>query len=626
MPILGGSPLGLIGVSSQPTKDGMSTFNAGKSRNIDVNKYNLGKGKTSIFTGGSRLNPWPNIKTVGGANNVSQSEEIGDGTMGVDADGRTIYKSFTRNTLHNNDVYDTSMLNIIEKLSLSRAGALRPSDFAYLKNLGVFPNNRLMIARKFPSPVGDDLNRLKTVPKSILITWKPETEEFLDMTVGEHWTDADADFTNVLNRMGEDMLGKNMGAKIGAAMNLLPLPGFTETIQQTVLQKLGVLSSGTANKGSPAGNPNLIKMAKRRKTSGSSGDPFSGLKYEISIKMLCEYEQKFISGIDPTIAFIDIIGNILAFGTQDSSTYGLSGKFAGKIAKWSNEPDTLITDFAALIKDGFAKVQESIKKAVSEATEAIKKQIAEVKKSNEGKDEDEDYEEPEGASEIKALEKQNSLITKAGNTLKNFIQLIGKSIKNTIRKYREELRGIASALSGGPSTPWHVTIGNPLRPIFCSGDMYTEEVKISLGPTLAFNDLPSSIKVDFVLKPGRPCGLQEIMAKFNTGNLRVVNVRRDLNQTENPLDRAQYMYEESSPAPVDGNPNSANSQNVNNSSSGSSGGTRENSTQETNNRDGASSSATNGSSSNASSSSSSRLPANSSSANSGTSASGTSGT
>jgi hypothetical protein len=43
MPVLGGSPLGLIGVKSGPTADGMSTFNGGKSRNLNVNLYNSGR-------------------------------------------------------------------------------------------------------------------------------------------------------------------------------------------------------------------------------------------------------------------------------------------------------------------------------------------------------------------------------------------------------------------------------------------------------------------------------------------------------------------------------------------------------------------------------------------------------
>ena len=377
-PVLGGSPLGLIGVDAQPTRDGTSTFNAGKTRNINVVDYNLGRGKTSIFTGGTRLNPWPNISVVG----AYADKNTGDSnpTAGIDDKGQTINKPYTRNTLHNNDVYDTSILNIIEKLSFSRSAALRPSDFAYLKNLGVYPNNRLMIARKFLTPLHDDLNKIQIAPKSVIISWKEPDKDFLDITVGENWVEADASFENVLNKMGEDFLGKNAGSKLGAAMNLVPLPGFTETIQRVVLQELGIIEGGESNKGSPAGNPNLIKKAKRRSTSSGS-EAWSGLKYTVSIQFDTEYEQKFISGIDPTVAFIDIVGNILAFGTQDSTSYGLKGSFANKIKNWAENPKSLIAEFIGLLKKGFAEIKKKITEAVDEAKKLIDDQIDEEKKN-----------------------------------------------------------------------------------------------------------------------------------------------------------------------------------------------------------------------------------------------------
>jgi len=42
MALLGGSPLGLIGVRSTPRSTGMSYFNGGDSRNINVSNYNKG--------------------------------------------------------------------------------------------------------------------------------------------------------------------------------------------------------------------------------------------------------------------------------------------------------------------------------------------------------------------------------------------------------------------------------------------------------------------------------------------------------------------------------------------------------------------------------------------------------
>jgi hypothetical protein len=241
MAILGGSPLGLIGVRSLPTSDGMSTFNGGASRKISVNSYNNATNgqlnrDTGVFTGavGTRslfsgspsasLAPYGNVGKLGTTNGG-----------GMDMSGP--YKGIKRSNLHNNTVYDMSLLNIIEQLSGTQA-ELRPSDFAYLKDVGVYPNNRLMIARRFGSPHADNifLKGLATgQPLAIMISWKPQTEDFLKITFGEKWEDAEADFKSVLDSLGEDFLGKTLGQKLGGAAAVIPLPGFTETIQRTVL-------------------------------------------------------------------------------------------------------------------------------------------------------------------------------------------------------------------------------------------------------------------------------------------------------------------------------------------------------------------------------------------------------
>jgi hypothetical protein len=313
MAILGGSPLGLIGVRSTPSRDGMSTFNAGKSRNVNVNKYNTGKategsskeGMVSLFSGGSKIKAWNNVGAIGTEKDTS----------GLKGD----FKGTSRSTLHNNDVYDTSLLNIIEKLS-STSAALRPSDFAYLKDLGVYPNNRLMVARRFGGAIGDNIiGKKRSRPQSVMISWKPEGEDFFDISFSEEWEDAAADFTSILNSMGEDFVGKEAGGKLGSALGAIPLPGFTEKIQRDVLTQLGVLNETPKDVNDnailPAGNPNIIKMAKKRKTIPTS-EKGSGLKCTFQVKMTCEYEQKFISGIDPTIVWQDLLGNILRFGTS----------------------------------------------------------------------------------------------------------------------------------------------------------------------------------------------------------------------------------------------------------------------------------------------------------------------
>ena len=516
MAILGGSPLGLIGVRSTPVQGtGMSTFNGGSSRNINVNKYNSGinpnankKGTESLLSGKSTLSPYGNIGSIGTDNGTGQNMD------------KTKYGGVNKNTLHNNAVYDTSLLNIIERLSGTEA-ALRPGDFAYLKDVGVYPNNRLMIARRFLNPHGDNIygkagSKVTGVPSAILISWKIPDEDFIDIQFGEEWTEANADFTNVMNDLGKDF-GMNNKLALGdignAALNIVSLPGFTETLQRKVLAKMGILNEDGLEQPLPSGNPNLIKVAKRRKTIGYEV-PGSGLKCSISIKMTCEWEQKFISGIDPTIVFQDLIANVLRFGTSKSDIYGLSKKFENQVKTWLDHPEKVGTDILEYITTALEGMKDGLVNAVKSFYTNLttpKKEDADAKKTQEDKD-------------------NAANAGKASKIVKDQLDSLKESFKKTIQKYRLEIEGIANALSGMPSTPWHITIGNPLRPIFCAGDMYmAENVTLKLGPHLAFNDLPSSITAEFSLTNARPWGLQEILAKFNAGSLRVSNGLKDTN-------------------------------------------------------------------------------------------------
>jgi hypothetical protein len=67
----------------------------------------------------------------------------------------------------------------------------------------------------------------------------------------------------------------------------------------------------------------------------SYSDADSGLECKFH-----EWEQKFISGIDPTIAWQDIT-MVLRCYTSRSDTYGLSEKFETKLKTWINTPDRL---------------------------------------------------------------------------------------------------------------------------------------------------------------------------------------------------------------------------------------------------------------------------------------------
>mgnify|MGYP001483821909 CR=1 FL=1 len=425
--------------------------------------------------------------------------------------------------VHADAVYEISTSNIITQLEKYNTMKLKWADFAYCRDFGVYPNNRLVVCRRFDHPVIDDLTfagvNINTEPISTLISWVPDTENILSFNFGEVWVDSQPSFKELLNDVGDDLGLKSIDFKLGdvlsAGMNAVPLPGFTEGLQRQILTKAGFIDPKSTDI-IPSGTPNLIKESKQRQLI-KEDQAGSGLTGKFSVKVKCSWEQKFISGVDPTLIYYDILQTILSFGGSQAVFYLGKRSSLGKL-------DGVLKDF---LKPGGAT--ELIKKVVQAFVDSLKTIITEVAVII-GKFFDSTYGEKDSGSsdsskdedEIAKAEKEKndnlilSTQTKIGGILKNFADTV-------IKKYRIQALGVVTTLTGLPSTPWHITIGNPLRPIFSSGDMLTQDVTVNFGPQLAFNDLPSFIECEFTLVSARNLGTDEIMEKLSCSGVRVSN-------------------------------------------------------------------------------------------------------
>ena len=416
----------------------------------------------------------------------------------VNAETGSVTGISTAGDVHKDETYDTSITSLIEYTKGEGMEAMRltAADFAYLKNLGVYPNNRLIIARRFPAGVPNDLTSIKTPPMSTLISWVKDGDDFISVSYSEEWEDSPASFEDVLNDIGKDVQaskdqGDNkIGSLVAGGLSSLPFPGFMEGIQNRVMKNMGLTDADIGN--SPLGNPNLIREAKMRKTLGK-GEAGSGLRASFSIKMVVEYEQKFINGVDPTLVYMDIIQNALTFGTSESA-FQFSSAFG--------------TGTSGVIKDLISGDIGAIAGAIQKFVSSLLDAISEV-----GKDIIDALVNPPTKKEETPTSGKDLANQVFGAIKKAFAATIG----HVISKYKIKLIGISNALTGSNSTPWHVTIGNPKKPIFSSGDMLCKEVSLTVGKNLAFNDLPSYIKIEFTLENARSLGAQEIFNRFNTG-------------------------------------------------------------------------------------------------------------
>ena len=472
------------------------------------------------------------------------------------------YYSGERFTSVEDPDYDLlSTANIIEQLKDIPSMRLKYSDFAYCKDFGVYPNNRLIICRKFFAGVGDDLTKRgvgsiedsklsKGAPLVTLVSWFDEASLPVAIDFGVDWVDAEGSFRGVLNNMGKDIGLDKIGIQLGdvatKGFNFLPLPGIFEPFTKKIINKV----FGTdINPNTVSGAPNLIKEAKQRKLI-SDDQTGSGLIGKISVTVKCSWEQKFIMGLDPTNVYFDILRTILEFGGESGTFYsgGKLGDVVNKFLGILKDPIGFIQDvinsiFAA-IKDMVTKIKTLIKsffdsaklkKSTSSEGEADAERLkaAEEADSKPGakgglaEAERKRQKDVATAKEDKAVtdsgKEQDKLTNTANKLLDNLFDLVAIGTGGLADKYKHVLLGIVSALSGGPSTPWHVTIGNPMKPIFSSGDLWTSGIKLTLGPTLAFNDLPSNIDIEFTLTSGRNYGIDEIFRKLSTGDIRTVS-------------------------------------------------------------------------------------------------------
>lgn len=410
---------------------------------------------------------------------------------------KSLFWSNENKSLHNtggDDIYDVRTNSIIDYTDQYPAMRMKPEDFAYLKDLGVYPNNRLIVARRFSNPVSDDLtSENMNEPISTLVSWYNKFP--LEVTFSEEWEEGSGDFLSLFDEMFGGVGTKRGMQAVGSFLDKIgKFPGFSEGLQFQILNALGV-DTGFGMQNIPSGDPNLIQESKKRIVGNS-------LRCDYSINFETTYEQKFISDNDPTLVYLDIINNVLRFGSSESKFYidskGGDNKLTQFLNKFkSGDPFGAILDFLKAVGKAILNLGESLIGLVKGGIQAI------------------------GDGDFDSL----------GSIVGTAVQSISGPI---VSKFRVTLSGVISSLTGEASTPWHITIGNPKSPIFCSGDMLCQNVKIELGETLAFNDLPSRIKISFTLKNARNLGIQEIFRKYNCGKGRsYINLDKD--QFETPI-------------------------------------------------------------------------------------------
>ena len=443
---------------------------------------------------------------------VDQEDQTTDSTTGESTTNVGSGKRHQPDQTGIDDLYDISTNSIIDYTQQNQLEALRlrPSDFAYLRDFGVYPNNRLAVVRRFRSPVENDLTSTRQSPISTIVSWIPdEQDDFFSFTTNEEWKQYDTedplgDLTDIFNRIFKKATGIDIGGEsngmIGGMANLFPIGGIAEALQTTVVNYfLGDEDSNGTNfryDNLPFGNPNFMGESAYRE--------MGSIRSEISIPVKVVYELKYINNVDPTIVFMDIIQNLLRFSSSQSVFY-ISQSGGRNINEFFNKYKN--GDWIGAIKIVVDAIVNTVKRLVNDISNIIdtlkEVSIGAIKSATGFLTGDGELTD-EGQAQINS-QRQSIL---------NGLATIGAS---SLARYRIEFAKIIPAATGAHSAPWHLTLGNPKNPFFSSGDMIVESSEIKMGNVLGFNDLPTRIEFNFTVKSARNLGIQEIFDKFNVG-------------------------------------------------------------------------------------------------------------
>ena len=406
----------------------------------------------------------------------------------------------------------TSGCSIKELVKATEAGLMGQetyaySDFMYCKHLGKVSNNYLITLRRFPFPVDDYIGAQGEDLESKLARSSKQASCIGCMVT---WIGVSGnEMQNILKysfhmpfKMTESEMQDN---KLDADTNKTILNGIFSTFDKAYQKEYIAGYAGDAANNVlnmlpfaiPMGDPPYKDYARHEDRNKIYGPVDSirstyirsndGLSFEQKLSLVFEYELRSYNGINAKQAMLDLISNILNV-TYTTGTFW-SGGFKGYGAHQSNIFSNL-----------------NIFKAKGGASNFIDAFVQDI--TNIGD---------------KTLNFAKSGFKNMFDTAKQLLNGIGGMIiAGTLNKLGRPQKAMYNALlSPAPIGFWHVTIGNPKKPIMSIGNMVITNVSIEHSGPLGLDDFPTGLKVTVELDRGKPRDLRDIEKLYMQGTDRI---------------------------------------------------------------------------------------------------------
>ena len=481
---------GLLGIQNF-SKDKNAPVDLGYGVPSTINRYSLFQFKGA---GGNTLQAHDYLDTAPGYSDTTRSP----GTPG------SMRRDYSDTLMKAAKLPDAT--NIIQYFKDNNKVAMRYSyaDFLYCRYYGRIPNNHMITIRRFAMPTVDNLwadSVYDYASKSTIKSSQPDLaraigflgetagnslEEILGIKFNFKWKDIESEMQveesnkNGINKgspiLGAGTKGFSPAAAISSVTTLSTGQSSASADNIQANQGYNPLTSTYPN--FVEGPLNIIKQMQIQE---------KGLEFSHEFKINLQYDLRTYGEINPKMAFLDIMANLLVLTYNNAPFWGGANRMLS-----NGQVGSPVGNRAMLESGDLAGFFGSVMKDISSAASNI-------------------FGKKGGGFDIASIGKGLGNI--AGDMLGGWLS------ENLNTPQAANI--VLAFLSGAPVGKWHVTIGNPMNPIACIGNLNLQDTNMKLHGPLGLDDFPTLLDVELSFKPARPRDKSEIESMFNAGQGRL---------------------------------------------------------------------------------------------------------
>ena len=381
---------------------------------------------------------------------------------------------------------DEEIKNLIEmqqSVNDKKSGAAADPATGTPEGIGLASLSQPDIARAITYFGESTGNKLEEILKFTYgLSWKEQTSDIFDQSVAGRTTSAES--TPLYKKMGkfqflgDALMGNSPQGKLAARIS-----------RETGATEIDYV--GTTMKNYVIGPINVI-------TKNTIQD--RGLKFEQKMTIVFEYELRSFNMVNPRVAMMDIMANLLVLTYNRANFWGGAHRFYGS-SGYNAEP---FGDYGKLQKGDYMGFFNSVKGTIQK------------KLSN----------------DFGISIKDGKISPANGDWAKTFLNGAAKILNQFMGNFMGDLAtsafgtgpaplALPALISGAPHGEWHVTLGNPIYPIAMIGNLHLESSTLSFVGPLGKDDFPSGLKLECSLFHGKPRDRDDFESMFNGGTGRL---------------------------------------------------------------------------------------------------------